>query len=152
MYTYGHTMSLHDALPIWQILLVLAVLLLLPMPVLDDDAFLIVIKVHRRAALGALPVLDGLARALAGWPLALVRRRRPALAPGIDIAVELRGLAVVDGQIPVAERGGLSVAPNSRLFRHLATPPRTEARGVGKECISPCRSRGSPVHSKTQPK
>src|SRR3546814_3406016 len=72
------------------ILLELAFLLLLPMPVLDDDAVLIVIKVHRRAALGALPVLDGLARALAGWPLALVRRRRQALAPGIDIAVELR--------------------------------------------------------------
>src|SRR3546814_2003032 len=84
MYTYGHTMSLHDALPIWQILLVLAVLLLLPMPVLDDDAVLIVIKVHRRAALGALPVLDGLARALAGWPLALVRRRRQARF-GIEI-------------------------------------------------------------------
>src|SRR3546814_2474312 len=66
------------------ILLELAFLLLLPMPVLDDDAVLIVIKVHRRAALGALPVLDGLARALAGWPLALVRRRRQALAPGID--------------------------------------------------------------------
>src|SRR3546814_649201 len=98
-------------------------LLLLPMPVLDDDAVLIVIKVHRRAALGALPVLDGLARALAGWPLALVRRRRQALAPGIDIAVELRGLAVVDDQIPVAEREGLAVAPNSRLFRHLAAPP-----------------------------
>src|SRR3546814_9188621 len=48
------------------ILLELAFLLLLPMPVLDDDAVLIVIKVHRRAALGALPVLDGLARALAG--------------------------------------------------------------------------------------
>src|SRR3546814_8611325 len=93
------------------------------MPVLDDDAVLIVIKVHRRAALGALPVLDGLARALAGWPLALVRRRRQALAPGIDIAVELRGLAVVDDQIPVAEREGLAVAPNSRLFRHLAAPP-----------------------------
>src|SRR3546814_1821013 len=86
------------------ILLELAFLLLLPMPVLDDDAVLIVIKVHRRAALGALPVLDGLARALAGWPLALVRRRRQALAPGIDNAVELRGLAVVDDQIPVAER------------------------------------------------
>src|SRR3546814_6603229 len=85
------------------ILLELAFLLLLPMPVLDDDAVLIVIKVHRRAALCALPVLDGLARALAGWPLALVRRRRQALAPGIDIAVELRGLAVVDDQIPRSE-------------------------------------------------
>src|SRR3546814_13626932 len=58
-----------------------------------------------------------------GGPLALVRRRRQALAPGIDIAVELRGLAVVDDQIPVAEREGLAVAPNRRLFRHLAAPP-----------------------------
>src|SRR3546814_13405134 len=82
------------------ILLELAFLLLLPMPVLDDDAVLIVIKVHRRAALGALPVLDGLARALAGWPLALVRRRRQALAPGIDIAAELSDrTSGVSGQI-----------------------------------------------------
>src|SRR3546814_19106161 len=93
------------------------------MPVLDDDAVLIVIKVHRRAALGALPVLDGLARALTGWPLALVRRRRQALAPGLDIAVELRRLAVVDDQIPVPGREAFAVASTRLRFRHVAAPP-----------------------------
>src|SRR3546814_19249253 len=34
----------------------------------------------------------------------------------------------------------------------LAEPPRSEERRVGKECVSPCRSRWSPYHSKKKNK
>src|SRR3546814_14172009 len=32
------------------------------------------------------------------------------------------------------------------------SPVRSEERRVGKECVSTCRSRGSPYHSKKKPK
>src|SRR3546814_13845507 len=35
---------------------------------------------------------------------------------------------------------------------HLQATPRSEARRVGKACVSPCRSRCSPYHSKKKPK
>src|SRR3546814_17419766 len=37
---------------------------------------------------------------------------------------------------------------NPELDYTLQRPVRSEARRVGKECVSPCRSRWSPYHSK----
>src|SRR3546814_14992250 len=59
-------------------------LLLLPMHVLDDDAVLIVIKVHRRAALSALPVLDGLA-----GDQGAVSRDRKSVVQGKSVSVRV---------------------------------------------------------------
>src|SRR3546814_15394971 len=55
------------------------------------------------------------------------------------------------------ETGGAALAPVTALpgaasttTGETAPSPRSEERRVGTECVSTCRSRGSPYHSKKQ--
>src|SRR3546814_12455972 len=45
----------------------------------------------------------------------------------------------------IAQQLRIQSIPTVYAFQH-GPPVRSEARTVGKECVSPCRSRGSPYH------
>src|SRR3546814_14669544 len=102
------------------------------------------------AALLAVPSL------LLCWPL--LRRAAAALARDYPAVLELAGhgmgQALRDGT-PLAAiatqwladpalRAGTEALAQSLWA--LLWPPRSEERRVGKECVSPCRSRWSPYH------
>src|SRR3546814_13436988 len=84
---------------------------------------------------GRLRVGQPVAQATEAAP---VVRRRQAHAPG-ERAAEV-------ARILVAAFGG------DRLDRQARGLQRSEERRVGKECVSTCRSRWSPYHSKKKPK
>src|SRR3546814_14772704 len=42
-------------------------------------------------------------------------------------------------------------AASQSRYQHHRTPPRSQERRVGKECISTCRPRWSPYHQKKKP-
>src|SRR3546814_20947309 len=76
--------------------------------------------------------------------------------------VVLRILGVVLGRNVSPKKSGLRARTcsmprvqksRSRLRRKLASDqlPRSAERSVGKECVSPCRSRWTPNHYKKQP-
>src|SRR3546814_19033531 len=44
----------------------------------------------------------------------------------------------------------IDAGPDARLAQRLPEQLRSEERSVGKECVSTCRSRWSPYHSKKQ--
>src|SRR3546814_17333079 len=52
--------------------------------------------------------------------------------------------------LPVGFRGGFGIAHHEGQLKHLNAweTARSEERRVGKECVSTCRSRWSPYHSK----
>src|SRR3546814_12377435 len=65
-------------------------------------------------------------------------------------------ILVQQGRVVVAARSGLTPEPplslpaNTRITFDRPGLARSEERRVGKECVSTCRSRGAPYHSKTQ--
>src|SRR3546814_19581148 len=79
-----------------------------------------------------------------------------ALAPVLAFDQTLRDADLVDlavqaGEVLVPEQGDslLSAAPGDPVgpsAAQLLRQPRSEERRVGKEGVSPCRSRGSPYH------
>src|SRR3546814_16228657 len=83
-----------------------------------------------------------------------VRVERERLSPG-QIGKEglvPAGLWRVDDP-PIAGRGGIEIErAEARYAKRLMIPLRSEERRVGKECVSTCRSRWSPYHSKKQTK
>src|SRR3546814_18088026 len=102
--------------------------------------------------LGPLPpvrVAELLNKRFFGW-LSWVRRRRALHRPEVlaALAADLAGLApdhlVVTGDLTNIALPGEFV----QVGRWLAGlgAPRSEERRVGKECVSTCRSRGSPYH------
>src|SRR3546814_17829853 len=61
-------------------------------------------------------------------------------------------LAATPGRRWVHRAAGHRRQALRRALRHLRGHPRSEERRVGKECVSTCRSRGSPYHSKKKDK
>src|SRR3546814_12595293 len=53
---------------------------------------------------------------------------------------------------PMIQKQAVDVPPAVLLFAVVAAGMRSEERRVGKECVSTCRSRWSPYHSKKKEK
>src|SRR3546814_18322746 len=75
--------------------------------------------------------------------------------PGAQVPLYLAGAQLVQqhGMAPLANNMGLFVATpsyNGRIAFSIVCERRSEERRVGKECVSTCRSRWSPYHSKQQ--
>src|SRR3546814_19364383 len=75
--------------------------------------------------------------------------RRVSGSTRYDTSTKLAQLAVAAG----ADAGAVWLAtgrsfPDALAARAAAARSRSEERRVGKECVSPCRSRWSPNHSK----
>src|SRR3546814_19188181 len=122
IYTYLHTLSLHDALPISD----------------DQDA----------PAQGNLRLTGQGARAIWCQGLAAygdarsVARKLDSGSAGIDGCPRFSNSTVIGLQ--ASER--LSRNDQFGLIAGIGQLLRSEARRVGKECVSPCRSRWSPYH------
>src|SRR3546814_13095075 len=80
-------------------------------------------------------------------PLALMRRRHAAF-DGQAIVEQEHALACPMPQIAMRSGRNAEVAPHFLIEVDAARrrPRRSEERRVGKECVSPCRSRWSPYH------
>src|SRR3546814_17430492 len=82
--------------------------------------------------------LGGIASGTLGY-----RSPRGGVAPTGDVNLRIRGLTrsgLVLSSLPV------DVGLVARLDGRSAAMRRSEERRVGKECVSTCRSRGSPYH------
>src|SRR3546814_13881189 len=69
------------------------------------------------------------------------QRERVALAPAVEVPVPRPQQLLRPRERRIALRIG----------REQPVHPRSEERRVGKECVSTCRSRWSPYHSKKKP-
>src|SRR3546814_6211209 len=56
------------------------------------------------------------------------------------------GIHIIHAQYPSTRLQGIRLADYQAIARAVAAGARSEERRVGKECVSKCRSRGSPVH------
>src|SRR3546814_12861203 len=79
----------------------------------------------------------------------------PQIFTGLKIAMALSWAVVVAAELVGAQRGlGFMISDAAQLFQipvvfvgiALIGLIRSEERRVGKECVSTCRSRGSPYH------
>src|SRR3546814_16358867 len=73
------------------------------------------------------------------------------LVPGSDFALEVVGSDLSEGRRRIDAAGndsmGFTNPPSLAGLRRILVA-RSEERRVGKECVSTCRSRWSPYHSK----
>src|SRR3546814_12624977 len=99
-------------------------------------------------------LLEAGPRVLSTFPDSLSEKARRQLEKlGVEVrtgtpvnAIDADGVLL--GDEPIAARTVLWAAgvAASKLARALDVPLRSEERRVGKECVSPCRSRWSPYH------
>src|SRR3546814_14235649 len=115
--------------------------------------------------LGATDVVDALADDAAKQILELTKGGvdhaieavgRPASASLAVASLRRGGTATILGMMPLSEKVGLSamdLLSGKKLQGAIMGGHRSEERRVGKECVSTCRSRGSPYHynKPTQP-
>src|SRR3546814_13770657 len=97
---------------------------------------------HRRLADYPLFVTVGVERAEILAPL-IARRNAYYLVAGLVTVATIGFAWLLISGLYRREKAGLAIASaNSRL----SEAQRSEARRVGKECVSTCRSRGAPCH------
>src|SRR3546814_12391549 len=121
----------------------------------DSTAILAAALAHPDRLLGAVPVTDpeAAAKAIAAGigrrvTLAVGGRFTPAFVP-LEITGDV--MAVTDGRFiikgPYQAGEAASLGPTAVV---RIGSLRSEERRVGQECVSPCKSRGSPVPRKKQ--
>src|SRR3546814_16348833 len=80
-----------------------------------------------------------------------LRAPRRAIGPIFDIpAIVPRQRDMIPAQWRDVARDLVGRAAVSQRHFEIASVPRSEERRVGKECVSTCRSRWSPCHSKNK--
>src|SRR3546814_14819944 len=92
----------------------------------------------------------GQLRAVDAFPL---RRDHPReVAIGDAERDRIPGVNLHQRLLPMARQAGAEAGPGHGVPVIAVTPGRSEERRVGKGCVSTCRSRGSPDHSKKKKK
>src|SRR3546814_13151735 len=92
----------------------------------------------------ALTVTEATARR-ASWPMTV--EASGAIAPWQEasIGTQIGGYQLIDVRVTVGDR-----VRKGQVLARLDTALSSEERRVGKGCVSTCRSRRSPYHSKTK--